>query len=154
MRCGEAQKMAGRYVEGELGGAASDDLRAHAAGCPSCATELKALEELGVALASLPDELPPPGLASAIVEAARFYPVNKYRVAPMHVLGRIAAALLVAASGLYLGVRFQASYASAAAPPAQASRAEATLPETGEFELIPPDSPGALCLALLESKAR
>ncbi|MCI4398873.1 MAG: zf-HC2 domain-containing protein [Acidobacteria bacterium] len=154
MRCGEAQKMAGRYVDGELSPGMGEKLRAHAAGCPSCAAELKRLKELGEALALLPEELPPEGLAQAIIAASRFIPVGRNRVAPMQMFGRIAAALLIAASGLYLGARFQTSYASAAAQPVQASRAEATLPETGEFELIPPDSPGALCLALLESGTR
>ncbi len=145
--------MSGRYVDGELAHEMGEQLRAHAAGCPSCAAALQELKDLRGLLSSLPDGAPPVGFASAIVEAARFSRFSTPRhLSPTHIWGRIAAALLIASSGLYLGIRFQAAYTSVAKPPAQTVSAGAALSETAEFELVPPQSPGALCLALLEVK--
>ncbi len=145
----------GREVDGELAGGLWAELSAHLKNCRTCLSEFEEMKDLRALVASLPAQEPSAGLAAMIVEAARFKRTSvEPPLSPAAVLGRIAAALLIAAAGLYLGARFQSSYASSGAPAATVSQDVSAAGQAGEFQLVPPDSPGAQCLALLEGKSR
>jgi len=150
MRCSDARDNLGRLADGELDPAAARLVEAHLAGCPACEAERVALVALGARLSALPPEPVPAGLEASILQAARF---RTPRSVPTHrpalaLLGRVAAAVLIALSGLYLGLRLSAVQQVAAASPSPAVAADPLAPDTAPFQLVPPGSPGALCLAL------
>lgn len=155
MRCPEVLERLGGYADGELAAPLAQALEEHLRACPSCEARHRALRGLGALLTTLPAEEAPEGLERAILEAARF---RAPRPAPVRhpalaLAGRVAAALLIALSGLYLGLRLSAVQQASAAPPAAAAPGDPLSPDTAPFQLVPPDSPGALCLALAAPEA-
>lgn len=150
MRCPEVLERLGRFTDGELAAPAAQAVEEHLRACPACEARHGALRGLGPLLAVLPAEEAPEGLEGAILEAARF---RRPRPVPVRhpalaLVGRFAAALLIALSGLYLGLRLSSVQQAAAAPPDAAAAGDPLRPDTAPFQLVPPDSPGALCLAL------
>jgi anti-sigma factor RsiW len=156
MRCSDVRENLGRAADGELDAGTAAALQAHLGGCPDCAARRLGLERLGALLAALPAEPVPGGLERSILEAARFLPP---RPAPsrhpfLAAAGRVAAALLVALSGLYLGLRFSQIQRGGEAPGPAALAADPLAPDTAPFRLVPPGTPGAVALDLLDPEAR
>jgi len=155
MNCEKARGLIGRYVDGELSVVYVEELESHIAGCPSCASGLKELEKLGELLAFVPGESPPSRLAFDIIEVAKFSrSAGERRASPLQVLARIAAALLIIASGLYFGVSFKVAKPSVVGTSEKIVLAETVLSDPGAFKLVPPESPGALCLALYNGQSK
>jgi anti-sigma factor RsiW len=74
MNCTEVTDRCDRYLDGRLDVSEADALRAHVAGCRSCADELEFIRELRVQVAALPRSLDPPhdlwpGVATLIADA-------------------------------------------------------------------------------------
>jgi anti-sigma factor RsiW len=155
MACERVRSRLGAYADGELG----DDLRRefaeHLADCAGCAEELASLRALGALLGRLPTPPAPLGLESAILGAALRSDMRVRRSSRLwsSVLG-VAAALLVALVGAYLGLR-SSKLPSA---PVEIARAPAGDPVERLYEqslaLLPADSPGAEVLSLYEEGGR
>lgn len=155
MRCEQVRSRLGAYADGELGGEIREGLEAHLAACRVCAGEMASLRALGTLLGGLPAPPVPAGLESSILDAAARHPLGTRRTPRLwsSVL-RVAAAILVALAGAYLGAR------SSGLPAAAVEMARAPGGDSVEslyeqsFALLPADSPGAGVLALYEEEGR
>jgi len=155
MRCSDVREKLGRLTDGELEPASARAVGEHLEACSACAAERAAIDALEARLAALPAEPVPASLEASILQAARFRtprPLAAHAPA-LALVGRVAAAALIALAGLYLGLRLSAVQQAAAAAPAPAIPSNPLAPDTAPFHLVPPGSPGALCLALAEKEA-
>lgn len=95
MNCNEAYPLIQDYVDGALAPREAKALEAHAGGCATCRSEIRAFEALTGALARLESEAPPAGFGDLVIERLRS-------------AGRIAAAVpgvMAARRGLFSRVR-------------------------------------------------
>lgn len=156
MRCDPFRERLGAYADGEVGGELRASLELHLETCSPCRTELAALRALGNLLEELPAPAPPEGLdASILKEASRIRPLPGRAGSLWPILARAAAVILVALTALVLGMR---SSGISSPPPAQVPQQSVTGSAeelyAGSFELLPPDSPGAQYLSLLQEEGR
>ena len=70
MRCPQVRERLQPLVDGALGRAEADAIRAHLHGCPACRLEFEALRALDTALSAEPMMHPPETMAVAIVSRA------------------------------------------------------------------------------------
>jgi hypothetical protein len=156
MRCERVLAMLGAYADGEVAGETRARLDEHLATCEGCRTELATLGSLGKLLTGLPAPALPDNLEAFILDAVMSSPSQHRRTAPLgSLLLRAAAALLVAMTGAYLGMRSSGLWPASPPPPAYPSAAASVESMyAGSFDLLPPDSPGAQVLALFQEEGR
>ncbi len=122
MNCETVSNRLGAYLDGELGEQEAAEVGRHLEACPRCAAELEALRELDEALGELKGPMVPPDFARRVREKADAgsRPVPLFRTLPGRLRPMLsrAAAVLVAAAGLWMGLAAgHSAFREAPSPP-------------------------------------
>jgi anti-sigma factor RsiW len=167
MNCRYAHRHLSAFQDGELSPRRAAAVRLHLDRCPDCRGRLDALRDLRFSLAALDSPAPPAGLAGRILQAAQ----DRRPLSPLHrfpapewlrpswelrVAG-VAAAILCALAGAWLGSRLALQPSAAPVPVAarQVSSADPLQPIYSEpFRLLPSGAPGTEYLTLMEEGRR
>ena len=155
MRCEEVRMRLGALLDGEAGSGLGQDLEAHLDACQECGKEMAALRALGDLILGLAEPAVPVDLEASILEVSLrarpgvHGPSRRWAGAL-----RIAAALLVALAGAYLGARSMRPPASPSGGAAPAAAGSVESLYEGSFALLPEGSAGAAVLALYQEEGR
>jgi len=150
MDCHEVSRRLNAYLDGELLSQAGEEVRDHLAACARCAAEFEQMKQLNHALDALQGMVPPAYFPSrlrqlassrqrkaynlrsgAATEASETAGTGRRRSAFSRVLVRAAAGLLVAA-GLWVGVTMGGALAST---DAASSQVEETQPDAIDLQV-------------------
>lgn len=147
MRCTQAKKQLSSYLDGELEPGARESVASHLATCPDCRVAYGRLEAVHAFLARAERYEPRPGLSLRVVAAldARAAARRPFFPSALRLTARAVALTAVIAIGMASGrlLATGSAPARAADPTAMYS--------LDIFAAAPPDSPGGVYLALLET---
>lgn len=100
LSCDQACDRLEAWIDGDLDQKASEDVRRHIEGCPSCRNELELAEEISATLRSLPSFAMPAGVLQAVRTATEAdsaqEPAAGWWTRPVAAVAAIAAAVLLA----------------------------------------------------------